>query len=97
MIFMFLCRYFFKIKVFKKFFQEHYNFLYMEIKLTLCMLGILCFCCFSTAIFKINFSKNSFRYTIRVLNSLDPDQDRHSVGPDLGPNCLQRLSADNKS
>ena len=23
---------------------------------------------------------------------LDPDQDRHSVGPDLGPNCLQRLS-----
>ena len=29
--------------------------------------------------------------------SLDPDQDRHSVGPDLGPNCLQRLSADNKS
>ena len=23
-----------------------------------------------------------------VSNSLDPDQDRHSVGPDLGPNCL---------
>ena len=30
--------------------------------------------------------------TIRVSNSVDPDQDRHSVGPDLGPNCLQRLS-----
>ena len=30
-----------------------------------------------------------------MSNSLDPDQDRHSVGPDLGPNCLQRLSADN--
>ena len=29
-------------------------------------------------------------------NSLDPDQDRHSVGPDLGPNCLQRLSADDE-
>ena len=28
---------------------------------------------------------------------LDPDQNRHSVGPDLGPNCLQRLSADDKS
>ena len=28
---------------------------------------------------------------------LDPDQDRHSVGPDLDPNCLQRLSADDKS
>ena len=33
---------------------------------------------------------------IRVSNSLDPDQDRHYVGPDLGPNCLQRLSADDK-
>ena len=32
-----------------------------------------------------------------VSNGLDPDQDRHSVGPDLGSNCLQRLSADNKS
>ena len=31
---------------------------------------------------------------MRVSNSLDPDQDRHSVGPHLGPNCLQRLSAD---
>ena len=30
---------------------------------------------------------------MRVANSLDPDQDRHFVGPDLGPNCLQRLSA----
>ena len=27
-----------------------------------------------------------------VLDSSDPD---HSVGPDLGPNCLQRSSADN--
>ena len=32
-----------------------------------------------------------------VSNSLDPDQDRRSVGPDLGPNCLQRLSADDTS
>ena len=35
-----------------------------------------------------------FRNTIRVSNSLDPDQAQHFVGPDLGPNCLQRLSAD---
>ena len=28
-----------------------------------------------------------------MSNSLDPDQARHFVGPDLGPNCLQRLSA----
>ena len=47
--------------------------------------------------FKINFYfQNSFGNTIRVSNSLDPDQDRHCVGPDLGPNCLQRLSADDK-
>ena len=32
---------------------------------------------------KLTFSKNNFRNTIRVSNSLDPDQDRHSVGPDL--------------
>ena len=44
--------------------------------------------------FKINFfEKKSFTNTIRVSNSLDPDQVRHFVGPDLGPNCLQRLSA----
>ena len=38
-----------------------------------------------------------FFNNIRVSNSLDPDQARHFVGPDLGPNCLQRLSADDKS
>ena len=35
--------------------------------------------------------------TIRLSNSLDPDQEAQNVGPDLSPNCLQRLSADNKS
>ena len=35
--------------------------------------------------------------TIRVSNSWDPDQGRRPVGPDLGPNCLQRFSADDKS
>ena len=33
-------------------------------------------------------------YHQSVSNSLDPDQARHFVGPDLGPNCLQMLSAD---
>ena len=37
-----------------------------------------------------------FFNTIRVSNSLDPDQTRYFVGPGLCPNCLQRLSADNK-
>ena len=41
--------------------------------------------------FKVNFfRKNSFRNTIRVSNSFDP-------GQALGPNCLQRLSADDTS
>ena len=35
--------------------------------------------------------------TIRVSNSLDPDQDGHSVRLDLGPNCFESLSADNNA
>ena len=30
---------------------------------------------------------------ILVPNNLDPDQTRPTVGPDMGPNCLQMLSA----
>ena len=47
---------------------------------------------FAVFFFKLNFSQNSFRNTIIVSNSLDPGQDRHSVGPDLRPNCLHMLS-----
>ena len=54
-------------------------------------LGVVCWL-FS----KLFFSETSLRNTIRVSNSLDPDQGRLSVGPDLGPNCLQRLSAYDK-
>ena len=43
---------------------------------------------------KLTFSKCSFMNTIRMSNSLGPDQVRRFVGPDLSPNCLQRLSAD---
>ena len=32
-----------------------------------------------------------------MANFLDPDQVECSAHPDLGPNCLQRLAADNKS
>ena len=32
-----------------------------------------------------------------VLNSSDPDQVQPFVGPDLGINCLQRLSVDHTS
>ena len=44
------------------------------------------------------FSKSTFRKVISgilsVYNSLDSDQARRSVGPDLGPNCLQKRSSD---
>ena len=32
-----------------------------------------------------------------MSNNFGPDKARHSVGPDLGPNCLQMLSADDTS
>ena len=44
-----------------------------------------------------SFSKNSFRNTIIVSKCLGPDQDPSSVGSDLDPNCLQRISAVEKS
>ena len=64
---------------------------------TLCILGnFACFFVFVVCWFfsKSTVLKNSFRNIIRVSNSLAPDQARQNVGPDLGPNCLQRLSAD---
>ena len=44
----------------------------------------------SADIFQINFSKKNF-------HGLDRDKDQHSVCPDLGPSCMQKLSADDKS
>ena len=44
-----------------------------------------------------NFFKKFFQEHYQSVKGLDPDQDRHSVGHDLGPNCLQRLSAEDKS
>ena len=43
---------------------------------------------------KLMLSKKYFRNTIRVSNCLDPDLAHHFVGPDLDPNCLQRLADD---
>ena len=47
--------------------------------------------------FVLTFFENSFRNNIRVSNSLDPDQARRFVGPDLGPIFLPRLSAEDES
>ena len=66
-------------------------------KSTLCMLGnstcLFVVCRFSRS----TFSKTSFRNTKRVSNSLDPVQAQRFVGPELSPNWLQRLSADDTS
>ena len=74
--------------------------MFQQTTLTLCMLGdsaSFFVGCDFFFFFKLTFSKKTFRNTISVSDSLDPDQARHFVGPDLGPNCLQRLSADDKS
>ena len=43
------------------------------------------------------FQKNlSWTLSIRVSKTLDPDQARLYVMPDLGPNCLQNSSTDDK-
>ena len=47
----------------------------------------------SSADFFKNIKKKYSRNTIRVSNGLDPDQDRRSGGPDLGPICLEGLRA----
>ena len=45
-----------------------------------------------------NFSENKiFQKKFGKSNSLDPDQVRHFIGPDLGTNCLQWLSAEDIS
>ena len=69
--------------------------------LTLCMVsdfsGLFCRLLFFS---NSTFSKNSFSNTIRVSNGLDAVQTQRFVrfvGPDLGPNCLHRLSADDTS
>ena len=46
---------------------------------------------------KSTFSKKNFRNIFGASNNLDPDQARRFVGPDLGPNCVQMLSADDTS
>ena len=69
------------------------SYIFKELKfLPTCFFSRFLFvvCCF----FLNTFSKNCFMNAIRVVNSLDPDQARHFVGPDLGLNCLRKLSTD---
>ena len=50
------------------------------------LLFFSCFCCYLLTFFKIDFFKKFFQEYYQ--------SGKHSVGPDLGPNCLQRLSAE---
>ena len=66
--------------------------------LSLGMLGIFFFC--RLLIFlKITSFKKFLRLHkhYQSVKHMDPDQDQHSVGPGLGPSCLQRLTAEDKS
>ena len=56
--------------------------------LTLCMLFFCVFFLSSADIFQNQFFEKLFQ------NTSDKSLYQHFVGPDLGPNCLQRLSAD---
>ena len=62
-----------------------------SISLTLTQQQRLLFACW--VILHAFFPSASFRNNIRVSNHLDPDQARRFVGVDLGPNCLQMISA----
>ena len=64
------------------------NVLYLSI----CMLGnCSCFYFRPLTFFKIKFLKiNHLGPPSECQNSLDPDQERHSVGLHLGSNCLQK-------
>ena len=62
------------------------------------MLGnFVCFLSSADSFLKSTFSKNSVRNITTVSNSLNADQTGLLVGPDLGPNCFQGLSADDTS
>ena len=63
-------------------------------KLALCMPSNFSqFFCHLLTVLKLTFSKK-LSGTLPVSNILDPDQAQCSVGPDLGPNCLKRSTAD---
>ena len=62
------------------------------------MMGIFHDFCRLLIFFKATFSKKIFQECHEdVKNSLDPGQARRFIGRDLGPNCLQMLSPDEKS
>ena len=80
---------------------ETHLFLYLNLKnLNLCLLGKFFMPLLSSAEFFQNQIFGNILSGIPSechLHSLDPDQAQCFVEPDLGPNCLQRLSAEDTS
>ena len=66
--------------------------IYLKDRFNLCMQGNFSLLTF----FKLSFKKIIWEH-YQMSNCLDQDQDRYCVGPDLCPNCLKILSADDKS
>ena len=64
-------------------------------KSTLCMLGILHDFC--RLMIKIHFLENFFQIYHQSVNQFESKLGTTCVGPDLVPNCLQTLSADDIS
>ena len=64
---------------------------------TLCLLGNFSRFVSISEFFSKRFRKTAFMNTLNVSKRLNLDQARHHVGPDLGPKCLQNLSADDTS
>ena len=61
--------------------------------LTLCLLGnFSCLCCCLLTFFKINFFKKIISGTLSECQTV-----WIQFGPNLGPNCLQKISAEHKS
>ena len=64
--------------------------------ITLCMLCTFHDFFFSSVNFFRNQLKKIYQEYHQSVKYLNPDQARRFVGPDLGPNCLQRFSAEDK-
>ena len=62
------------------------------------MLGnFACFCCRLLTFFQSELFRKILLGTLsECQTNLDPDQDRHTAGPDVGTNNLLRLSAYSK-
>ena len=74
--------------------QYHIKFTQIDSQLSICMLGnfacLFIVCSLFYLSFYLNYLiKKSLRNTMTVLNSLDLDEARYFVGPDLVPNWLQ--------